>query len=131
MVMDNYTQTLFESFLSPYSSLVDGSSCSFLTNSLNNLVDSSCNNNFPYIYALTALAISLSCLFFFLMILSYFLTVRMEFFEYLDGDLDNYDKNAVSDENIGLEMADFSSNRQQLLDRPTNRPPSENSYPQR
>ena len=78
--MNNYTQSLFLSFLLPYQSLIQGSSCSYLTSTLNNLVANTCNNNFPYIYALSALIILISCSFFFLMILAYFLTVRMEFY---------------------------------------------------
>jgi hypothetical protein len=89
--MNSYVQSLFNSFLKPYQSLVGGSSCTYLSTSLNNLIDNTCNNNFPYIYALTVLVIIMSCFFFFMMIFSYFLTVRMEFYEYLSGDLNNYE----------------------------------------
>jgi len=90
--MNSYVQSLFESFLKPYQSLVGGSSCTYLTTSLNNLIDNTCNNNFPYIYALTVLVIIMSCFFFLMMIFAYFLTVRMEFYEYLSGDLNNYEE---------------------------------------
>ena len=90
--MNSYVQSLFESFLKPYQSLVGGSSCTYLSSSLNNLIDNTCNNNFPYIYALTILVIIMSCFFFFMMIFAYFLTVRMEFYEYLSGDLNNYEE---------------------------------------
>jgi hypothetical protein len=45
--MNSYVQALFTSFLQPYQSLLDGSSCSFLTISLNSLVNTSCNRDFP------------------------------------------------------------------------------------
>lgn len=94
--MNSYTQSLFKSFLGPYNALIGGSSCSYLTGVLNSLVNNTCNNNFPYIYALTVLTIIITCFFFLLTILSYFLTVRMEFYAYLSGDLGNYDEHAGS-----------------------------------
>ena len=46
-LMNTFVQSLFTSFLQPYQSLLDGSSCSFLTTSLNSLVNTSCNRDFP------------------------------------------------------------------------------------
>jgi hypothetical protein len=45
--MNSYVQSIFSSFLSPYQSLLAGSSCSFVTDSLNSLVNTSCNREFP------------------------------------------------------------------------------------
>jgi hypothetical protein len=45
--LNSNVQSLFNSFLQPYQSLLVGSSCSFLTDSLNSLVISSCNRDFP------------------------------------------------------------------------------------
>jgi hypothetical protein len=96
-LMNDYTQSLFQSFLGPYQSLIGGSSCTYLTTVLNSLVNNTCNNNFPYIYALSILTIIMTCFFFVLMILAYYLTVRMEFYEFLNGDLGNYDQHAGSE----------------------------------
>lgn len=92
--MNNQTRQLFLSYLTPFNTLIDGSQCSFLTTELDTLVATACNSNFPYIYVLTVLTICMSICFFFLMIFSYFLTTRMEFFEYIEGDFDNYDEYA-------------------------------------
>ncbi len=116
-LMNTYTQSLFQSFLAPYNSLIGGSSCSYLTGVLDSLVDNTCNSNFPYIYALSILTIIMTCFFFVMMILAYFLTVRMEFYAYLSGDLGNYDEHAGSTASIEIQMADQSpSNREKLLD---------------
>ena len=93
--MNGYVQSLFNSFLQPYQSLLAGSSCNFLTDSLNSLVNTSCNRDFPEMYAISVLVIAMACCFFFMMILSYFLTTRLEFYAFLNGDLTNYDENAV------------------------------------
>lgn len=98
--MNTYTQQLFLSFISPFQSLVAGSSCSFLTESLNSLASQTCYKAFPLAYVLSIFVIVLGCIFFLLMILSYYLTVRLLFFEYLKGDLTKYDPNAGSTENI-------------------------------
>lgn len=89
-VINPTIQSLFASFITPYEQLTSGSSCNFVTTSLNSLVNTSCNSNFPYIYAVSILVIGMSCCFFFLMILSYFLTTRLDFYAYLNGDLTNY-----------------------------------------
>jgi hypothetical protein len=49
-------------------------------------------------YAISILVIAMACCFFFMMILSYFLTTRLEFYAFLNGDLTNYDENAVEEE---------------------------------
>lgn len=89
-LMNTFVQSLFNSFLQPYQNLLDGSSCSFLTMSLNSLVNTSCNRDFPEIYAVSILITAMAGCFFFLMILSYFLTTRLEFYAFLNGDLSNY-----------------------------------------
>lgn len=112
--MSNSTRNLFLSFISPYQRLVAGSSCSFLTQSLNTLANQACSHNFPFAYVLTVFIISLACISLILMVTAYLLTVRLEFFEYLRGDLSKYDPNASSSEVIEIEMASLS-NRQELL----------------
>jgi hypothetical protein len=115
--MSTNTKNLFNSFITPYSQLVQGSSCSFLTGSLNSLATNICDNDFPYLYVLSLITIALSCIFLLMMILSYYLTTRMEFYEHLNGDLSKYDPEAPSDDSIKIEMADFT-NREQLLTEP-------------
>lgn len=100
--MSSSTKNLFNSFIAPYAQLVQGSSCSFLTQSLNGLVSYTCNTDFPYLYVLSCIIITLSCIFFCMMVLSYYLTTRLEFYEHLDGDLSKYDPNAPSDDNIQI-----------------------------
>ena len=53
--------------------------------------------------------------FFFLMIFAYYLTVRMEFFEYIEGDFHNYDEYAREEDTLVIEMADISY-RNQLME---------------
>jgi len=86
-LMNNYTQSLFMSFLTPYQKLIQGSSCSFITTTLNNLINTSCNRDFPYIYAVTVLMLVMASIFFIMMVIAYALTTRMEFFTFLKGDL--------------------------------------------
>lgn len=88
--MNPQVQALFNSFLTPLNQLTQGSSCSFIRTTLDSFVNNSCNTNFPYIYAISILVIAMSCCFFFLMILSYFLTTRIEYYTFLNGDLSNY-----------------------------------------
>lgn len=83
-------QSVFNSFLAPYQNLNSGTSCSFLTYSLNTVSDTACNKNFPYIHALTILTIAISGIVFILMILAYFMATRLEYFQFLDGDWSNY-----------------------------------------
>lgn len=59
-----------------------------------------------------------ACLFF-MMIVSYFLTTRLEFYAFLNGDFTNYDQDAAEEESqtVTIEMADMTTktNRNQLL----------------
>jgi hypothetical protein len=43
-----------------------------------------------------------------MMIFAYFLTVRMEFYEYLSGDLNNYEE-AGDNNRLEIELAEMSS----------------------
>ena len=122
--MSNQTQQLFLSFLEPFNTLVAGSQCSYLTTKLDTLVSTACDNNFPYIYIITVMSICISICFFFLMIFSYFLTVRMEFFQYLEGDFANYDEYARSEIGVEIEMADVT-NRKELLETTPDKSPNE------
>ncbi len=94
-LMNENVQSLFQSFIKPYQQLLDGSSCSFLTQSLNSLVITSCNRDFPEMYAISILITAMAGCFFFMMISAYFLTTRMEFYAFLNGDLTNYDEDYV------------------------------------
>jgi hypothetical protein len=117
--MNSQLQDMFASFLVPYRQLLDGSSCSFLTDSLNSLVNTSCNRDFPEMYAISCLVTAMAGCFFCMMILSYFLTTRLQFYAFLNGDFTNYDENAVEEETqtVTIEMADMTTktNRNQLL----------------
>jgi hypothetical protein len=70
-------------------------------------------------YAISILVTAMAGCFFILMILSYFLTTRLEFYAFLNGDLTNYDEEAVEEESQvpQIEMADMTTktNRNQLL----------------
>lgn len=83
-------QGYFSSFFDPYDSLYEGSSCTFVTSSMNGIVDIACNQLFPYFNALSVLNIVISAFVFVLMILSYFLTTRYQFYEFLEGNFENY-----------------------------------------
>lgn len=76
-------KALFGSFFNPYDSLNEGSSCTFVTYSMNGIIDIACNQLFPYFNALSVLNIVISVFVFFMMILSYFLTTRYQFYEFL------------------------------------------------
>lgn len=109
--MNSQLQTIFASFLQPYLKLLAGSSCSFLTDSLNSLVNTSCNRDFPEMYAISCLVTAMAGCFFCMMVLSYFLTTRLEFYGFLNGDFTNYDEDAVEEESqmVTIEMADMTA----------------------
>lgn len=85
------TQQIFNSFFVPYVALEQGSGCPFITTSINGVVNITCDQLQPYINALSALNIACSVFVFILFILSYFLTTRLEFYEFLEGNFDNSD----------------------------------------
>ncbi len=76
-------------------------------------------------YAISCLVTAMAACFFVMMILSYFLTTRLEFYAFLNGDLTNYDEEAVEEESqtAQIEMADMTTktNRNQLLTQTTPR----------
>ncbi len=76
-------QNIFNGFFNPYNSLYSGSSCGFVTASMDGIVNIACNQLQPYINSFSALNIACSVFMFFLFLLSYFLTTRLEFYEYL------------------------------------------------
>jgi hypothetical protein len=78
-------QQLFSSIFNPYLSLQQGSSCGFVTASMNGIVDVACNQLQPYLNSLSALNIVCSVLTFILFLLAYFLTARLTFYEFLEG----------------------------------------------
>ena len=86
------TTTLFSAIFTPYDSLYEGSSCGFITTSMNGIINLSCNQLFPYFNTLSILNIIISVIVFVLMILAYFLTTRYQFYEYLEGDFENFGK---------------------------------------
>jgi hypothetical protein len=83
-------QAIFNGFFIPYNTLMQGSSCGFVTASMNGIVNISCNQLQPYINLLSALNITSSAFVFILFVLSYFLTTRLEFYEYLEGNFANF-----------------------------------------
>ena len=83
-------QELFASFFDPYDRLYEGSSCGFITTSMDGIINISCNQLFPYFNILAALAITISVMVFILFIIAYFLTTRFQFYEFLDGNWENY-----------------------------------------
>ena len=83
-------QQIFNGFFNPYNTLQAGSNCGFVTTSMNGIVNIACNELEPYISSFSALNIVESVFLFVLFILSYFLTTRLEFYEYLEGNFANY-----------------------------------------
>lgn len=101
----------------PFNQLITQSSCQFVTVSMNSLVDTTCNQTFPYLYALSILVILIACFSFLLMILTYYMTVRLQYFEYIEGDLDRYyedESEGKSSKVIMIEMED-KTNRRHLI----------------
>ena len=89
-------QQIFNGFFNPYNTLQDGSNCGFVSTSMNGIVDIACNQLEPYISSFSALNIIESVFLFVLFILSYFLTTRLEFYEYLEGNFANYQAPTIS-----------------------------------
>lgn len=83
-------QDIFNGFFTPYNALSGGSSCGFITTSMNGIVDIACNQFVPYINITSALSITESVFVFILFVLAYFLTTRFQFYEFLDGDFNNF-----------------------------------------
>lgn len=92
--MENFfsesVRSMFNSFFEPYDKLYDGSSCGFVTASMDGIINQGCNQLFPYFNILSILSIIISIVVFVLMILGYFLTTRYQFYEYLDGNWENW-----------------------------------------
>jgi hypothetical protein len=57
---------------------------------MDGIINTACNQTFPYINAFSALNIAIAIDLFLLMVLAYFLTTRYQFYEELQGNLDNY-----------------------------------------
>ena len=76
----NEIQQIFATFFDPYLSLQEGSSCGFITVSMNAIVNIACNQLFPYVNAFSALNITCSAFIFILFLKSYFLTTRFQFY---------------------------------------------------
>lgn len=67
---------------------------------MNGIVNIACNQLFPYINTLMALNIANSVLVFIMFILAYFLSTRLQFYEFLDGNFDNYGIETITTENL-------------------------------
>lgn len=112
---------MLTAIFTPYDSLYEGSSCGFITTSMNGIVSIGCNQLFPYFNTLSILNIIISVILFILMILTYFLTTRYQFYEYLDGDFENYGKDkkdyaeADSSRNYNQELITANTGRYWLL----------------
>lgn len=57
---------------------------------MDGIINTACNQMFPYVNAFSALNIAIAINLFLLMVLAYFLTTRYQFYEELQGNLDNY-----------------------------------------
>ena len=96
---------MFSSFFDPYDSLYDGSSCGFITTSMNGIVNTACNQLFPYVNAFSALNIAIAIDVFLVMVLAYFLTTRFQFYEALEGNFDNYGEETIETKDLpGYEL---------------------------
>lgn len=57
---------------------------------MNAIVDIACNQLFPYVNTFSAINIACSVFIFIMFLLSYFLTTRFQFYEFLEGNYDNF-----------------------------------------
>ena len=57
---------------------------------MDGIINTACNQMFPYVNAFSALNIAIAIDLFLLMVLAYFLTTRYQFYEELQGNLENY-----------------------------------------
>ena len=89
-LLNNEVQASFSSFFDPYNSLQEGSSCGFVTTSMNGIVNIACNQLFPYINVFSSINIACSVFIFVLFVLSYFLSARFQFYEFLEGNYENF-----------------------------------------
>ena len=102
-VMNYFNQAVqkqFSSFFDPYDRLYGGSSCGFITSSMDGIINIGCNQLFPYFNIVSALSITISVVVFVLFILAYFLTTRFQFYEFLDGNLDNYGESSYETKDL-------------------------------
>lgn len=112
----------FASFFDPYDSLYEGSSCGFVTTSMNGIINIGCNQLFPYFNIVSALTITISVVVFILLILAYFLTTRFQFFEFLDGNLDNWGEESYRTKDLpGYNMDSTRNYNQELMTQNTGR----------
>jgi hypothetical protein len=75
---------------------------------MNGIVNIACNQLFPYINALMAMNIANAIFVFVLFILAYFLTTRLQFYELLEGNFDNFGAEQLDSKSDAL---DSSNNR--------------------
>ena len=87
---NDQVQETFAAFFDPFNSLQEGSSCGFIEVSMNAIVNIACNQLFPYVNTFSAINIACSVFIFILFLLSYFLTTRFQFYEFLEGNYDNF-----------------------------------------
>ena len=71
--LDQNTQDQFETFLDPFNELLDGTSCAFVTTSMDGIVGNTCNNVFTYLQVFEVLNIVLGIFMMLLMIFAFFL----------------------------------------------------------
>ena len=83
---------------------------------MNGIINVACNQLFPYFNALSVLNILISVFVFFMMILSYFLTVRFQFYEFLEGNFENYGVETYKTEQLpGYNMDSTRNNDVELM----------------
>lgn len=114
-------QQTFNDFFIPYLSLQDGSSCGFITTSMDGIVNIACEQLQPYVNLLSALNITESVFVFVLFLLAYFLTTRLQFYEFLDGNFVNYGVKTVDTSSINPVYSLETSNSKNIELLETNR----------
>lgn len=77
---------------------------------MDGIINTACNQMFPYVNAFSALNIAIAINLFLLMVLAYFLTTRYQFYEELQGNLDNYGEEIAK--NSDSNNYQFDSTRQ-------------------
>lgn len=108
---NNEVQQTFESFFTPYLALQEGSSCGFVKSSMDGIVNIGCNQLFPYINIFSSLNIAASVFVFFLFVISYFLTTRLNFYEFLEGNYENFGVETHTTKEL-QQAYDFDTGRQ-------------------
>ena len=82
---------------------------------MNAVVDITCNETFPYVNGFAIVNIILGAWLFLIMIILYFLTTRLEFYGFLDGDWNNYGEKTVKTDDISVNVQEMSDRNKDFL----------------